>query len=143
MCLLAGQKRLKDEYKDLDMLPKVKMVDVAGMIESSEEYLRSCHGIIRALLPYVIRKIITVQTYGDYPMHVTPDDKMITRMLHITPDKNRLHDKHSAPSVKECTAENEIDNRSVYDILDQICKDTDLHPYVKQHKSKRECKGHF
>ena len=31
----------------------------------------------------------------------------------------------------------------VYDILDQICKDTDLYPYVKQHKSKRDSKGAF
>ena len=50
-------------------------------------------------------------------------------MLHLPPDKNRLHDEQSAQSVKEHTAENEIDNRNVYDILDQICKDTDLYPY--------------
>ena len=31
----------------------------------------------------------------------------------------------------------------VYDILDQICKDTDLYPYIKQHKSKREGIGAF
>ena len=36
-----------------------------------------------------------------------------------------------------------IDNRTVYDILNQICKDTDLNPYVKQHKFKREGKGAF
>ena len=28
-------------------------------------------------------------------------------------------------------------------ILDQICKDTDLYPYVKQHKSKRDGRGAF
>ena len=38
-------------------------------------------------------------------------------------------------------AEYEIDNRSVYDILDQICKNTDLYPYVKQHKSKHSTPG--
>ena len=31
----------------------------------------------------------------------------------------------------------------VYDILNQIYKDTDLYPYVKQHKSKRDGRGAF
>ena len=39
--VLAGQKRLKDEYKDPNVLPKVKAVDMARMIEAIEEYLRS------------------------------------------------------------------------------------------------------
>ena len=43
--------------------------------------------------------------------------------------------------VKEHTAEYEVDNRSIYDILDQICKDTDLYPCVKQHKSNRGSRG--
>ena len=38
----------------------------------------------------------------------------------------------------KCTAEYKIDNRSVYDILDQICMDNDLYPYVEQHKSMGE-----
>ena len=62
---------------------------------------------------------------------------MIARMLHLPQDKNKLHNEQSAQSVSEYTAEYEVDNRSVYDILDQICKDTELYPYVKQHKSKR------
>ena len=42
--LLAQQKRLKDEYNDPDELPKVNKADMAGMMESIEEYLRSsCH----------------------------------------------------------------------------------------------------
>ena len=40
-------------------------------------------------------------------------------------------------------AECKIDNRSVYDILDQICKETNLYPYVKQHKAKRDTRGVF
>ena len=36
-----------------------------------------------------------------------------------------------------------IENRSVYDILNQICKDTDLYPYTKQHKSKKNYTGTF
>ena len=31
----------------------------------------------------------------------------------------------------------------VYDLLDKICIDTDLYPYVKQHKSKRDGRGAF
>ena len=44
----------------------------------------------------------------------------------------------SVKSVTEHTIEYEIDNRSVYDILDQICKDINLYPYYKQHKSKMD-----
>ena len=40
-------------------------------------------------------------------------------------------------------SEYEMDNRTVYDILNQICKHTDLYPYVKQHKSKRDGRGAF
>ena len=29
----------------------------------------------------------------------------------------------------------------VYNVLDQICKDTDLYPYFKQQKSKRDGRG--
>ena len=107
------------------------------MMESIEQYLRSCSGIVRAPLAYVIRKNITVLTYGDYHMYVTPENKMIARMLHLSPDKNRLHNEQSAQSVKEHTAEYEIDNRSVYDIQDQTCKDTDLYQ-CQQHKLKRD-----
>ena len=39
--------------------------------------------------------------------------------------------------------EYKIDNRTVYYIIDQICKDTDLYPYVKQHKSKRDGREAF
>ena len=39
--------------------------------------------------------------------------------------------------------EYKIDNSIVYDILDQICKDTNLYPYIKQHKSKRDGRKAF
>ena len=45
-------------------------------------------------------------------------------------------------SVKEHMEYN-IDNRSVYDILDQISDNTDLYSYVKKHKSKRDGRGVF
>ena len=37
----------------------------------------------------------------------------------------------------------EIDKRTTYDILDQICKATDLHPYVKQYMFKMDGRGAF
>ena len=40
VCLLAGQKKLKHEYKDPDMLPKINTSDMAGMMESIKEYFR-------------------------------------------------------------------------------------------------------
>ena len=60
MHLLVGQKRLEDEYKDLDVLPKVNKADIAGMMESIKEYLKSCCGVVRAPLAYIIRKTIIV-----------------------------------------------------------------------------------
>ena len=71
------------------MLPKINKSDMAGTMEAIEEYLRLCCGVVRAPLAYVIRKTIAVQTYGDYPMYVTLDDEMISRMLHLPSDKNR------------------------------------------------------
>ena len=64
-------------------------------------------------------------------------------MLHLPLDKNRLHKEQSAQLVMEHMAEYEIDNKNVYDILDQICMNTDLYPYVKKHKSKRDGKEAF
>ena len=66
---------------------------------------------------------------------------MINKMLHLSPDKNRLHNEQRAQSVKEHKEEYKIGNRSVYGILDQIYKGTDLYPYVKQHTSKRDRRG--
>ena len=40
VCLLAGQKRLEDEYKDPNILPKINKSDMAVMMESIKEYLR-------------------------------------------------------------------------------------------------------
>ena len=37
--LLAGQLRLKDEYKEPDMLPKVDKADMAGTMEAIKKYL--------------------------------------------------------------------------------------------------------
>ena len=88
--LLAGQKKLKDKYNDPDMLPKINTSDMAGTMGAIKEYLRSCHGVVRATLAYIIRKTILVQTYGDYPKYMTPDDEMITRMLHLPQENNKI-----------------------------------------------------
>ena len=76
-------------------------------------------------------------------MYATPDDQMIARMLHLPPDMNKLLLERDVHKVQDHTAEYVIDNRMVYDVLDQICKDTDLYPYVKQLKSKGYGRGHF
>ena len=57
VCLLAGQKKYKEEYKDPDVLHKINKSDMTGMMEANEEYLRSCHGVMQAHLAYVIRRI--------------------------------------------------------------------------------------
>ena len=59
-------------------------------------------------------------------MYATLDDEMITRMLHLPKDKNKLLLEHDGQSIRAHMAEYKIDSRSVYDILDQIFKDTDL-----------------
>ena len=68
---------------------------------------------------------------------------MIARILHLPSEKNKLLHKMYAHAVQEHMQEYEVDNRTLYDILDQICKDTDLYPYVKQHKPKRDGRGAF
>ena len=78
--LLAGQKRLKEKYKDPDVLPKVNKANMVGTIEDIKEYLRSCHGFVRVLLTYIIMKAMLVLTYDDYPKNATPDDKMIANV---------------------------------------------------------------
>ena len=55
VCFLAGQKKLKDEYKDPNVLLKIIKSDIAGTMESIKEY-----HVIRAPLAYVIRKSIAV-----------------------------------------------------------------------------------
>ena len=105
--------------------------DMAGMMESIKEHLRTHHGVVKAFLAYVIRKTIIVQTNGDYPTYATSDDEMITRILYLPSHKNKLQLESSVNKVQDHTPEYTIDNKMVYDILDQICKDTDLYPYMK------------
>ena len=99
--LLMGQKRLEDKYKNTDMLPEVNKSDISGMMESIKEYLQSCCEVVRVPLVCIIRKTITVQTYGDYSNYATLNDKIIASMLHLPPDKDKLHNEKSAVSHQE------------------------------------------
>ena len=114
--LLVDHNRLEDDYKVQDVLLKINKADMKGTIEAIKEYLRSCHGVERAPLAYIIRKTIIVQSYGDYARHTTPDAKMIAKMLHMPTEKNKLLSKYDASSVKEHTADYKIDSRAVYNI---------------------------
>ena len=76
-------------------------------------------------------------------MYATPDNAMVARMLHLPSDKNKIYNEQSQQSVIQRMSEYEINIRTTDDILDQICEDTDLYPYVKQHKSKWDGTGHF
>ena len=90
MYILAGQKKLKDQYEDPNVLLTINKSDMAGMMESIEEYLRSsCCVVIMAPFAYIIRKAIIVQTYDKYPTHATSDNEMIGRMLHMPRDKSK------------------------------------------------------
>ena len=89
-CLLAGHKRLGDDYKDPDILPMVNKSDMIGTMEAIVEYLRSCCGVVRAPLSNISKKTIIVQTYDNYSLYATSDDEMISRMLHLPSDKNKL-----------------------------------------------------
>ena len=68
---------------------------------------------------------------------------MINRMLHLPPNKDKLLPEKDAQTVQAHTAEYKIDHRTVYDILHQICKETDLYPYIKLHKSRRDGRGAY
>ena len=76
VCFMKGQRKLKDEYKDPNLLPKINRSDMAGTKEAIEEYLRLHRCVIQAPLAYVIQKTIKVQTYDDYHMYGTPDNEM-------------------------------------------------------------------
>ena len=72
ICNLSYQKKLKDEYKGPDVLPKVNKANMTGTIKDIKEYLISHCNVKRAPLIYIIKKTITVQTYGIYPWFATP-----------------------------------------------------------------------
>ena len=72
------------------ILPKVNKTGMAWMIVAIKEYFISCHDSIRAPLAYIIWKTTIVQTSDDFPRYATHFNRMITRMLHSSLDKNKL-----------------------------------------------------
>ena len=54
VCLMAGQKKLKDNQKDPNMLPTINKSDMAGTMKAINKYFRSHCGVVRASLAYVI-----------------------------------------------------------------------------------------
>ena len=82
------------------MLPKVDKANMADTMKAIKEYFQSCCGVARAPLACIIRKIIAVQTYGDYPKYAIPENKIITRMLDLPLNKNKLQNEKSAQSSK-------------------------------------------
>ena len=84
--LISGQNRLKDDYKDTDMSPKVNKADIARHQREPQIMSWCC----KSTSSINHCKPIKVQTYDDYSKCADPDDKMITSMLHLHPDKNKL-----------------------------------------------------
>ena len=141
--LLAGQKTLKDKYKDPNVLPKVSKSDMAGTIEAIKEYLRLCCGVVRAPLAYVIKKNIQVQTYSEYPKYATPDDKMIARMWHLPHERNKILLESNIQSTKTHKAEYKIDNRTVHDILNRSARTLTCIHMSKSISPRGMVKGHI
>ena len=139
---LTGQKKLNDEFEYQSILPKVNKADMVGMIEANEEYIRSCHGMEKAPLAYIIRKTVVVQTYGPYPWYATPHDNMITKMLQLPKKQNRLCSELDANNYTGQKMVCGIDNKTDNDILNHICKDTDLYHHFKQ-KPRQDGRGAF
>ena len=105
LCLMAGQKKLEDKYKDPNVMPKINKPDMEGTMKTIKEYLRLCLGVIQAPFSHVIRKTIIVQTYGNYSTCETPDSEMIARMLQLPIEKNEALIKTNAQTVQVCMAE--------------------------------------
>ena len=105
VCMLSDQKRPTYDYTDIDVLPKVNKAAMTAVMEITEEYHRLYCGVVRAPLSDIIRNNIIVQTYDDYPRYVIPDNEMITMMLHLPLDKNKLLTEKEVSSVKENKAE--------------------------------------
>ena len=143
VCLLAEQKKLNNEYKDPDVLPKINKSYMTGTMKAIEEYLRSHQDVIRALMAYIIRKTILVQSYGDYPKYVASDNGMISRMLHLPPDKNELILEWDAQSARASIAEYKRDNKSVRHFVSDLQGYWSVSMCVKQHKSKWDGRGAF
>ena len=88
------REKLETKYKDPVALHMVN--NATGMIETIKQYLRSCYGVEKTPLAHIVRnmvivrKMVIVQRYGNHLQYMTPNDKMIARMLHLPKDSNRI-----------------------------------------------------
>ena len=73
---------------------------MASMMEVINNQFRSCHGVGKVPLTYIIRKIIVIETCGTYLWYATLDDKMIVRILHLLKEQKSLHIEEIASSRK-------------------------------------------
>ena len=71
---LAGQKKLKDEFKDPSIFPEVNETGMAGSMEAIKQYLRLCHGAKKALLVNIVKKKVVV-----HPFATVVDASLTTR----------------------------------------------------------------
>ena len=79
-----GQRKLENEYKDQDVLPKINKADMVGTMEAISVYLWSHCGVERAPIAYIIGKRMTVQkAYDVYPWYSPPVNKMLDKMLNL------------------------------------------------------------
>ena len=63
---LVEQKRLNSKSTYPYVLLRVDKADMAGTVEAMKEYLRSCCGVKKVLLAYIIRKMVIVKMYYNY-----------------------------------------------------------------------------
>ena len=80
---------------------------------SIKNYFRLDHDVVRSPLAYIMRITIVIQKFGDHLMNVTPNDKMIFRVLNLLPDMNKLLREHEASLFIDHMTEFEIDNKAV------------------------------
>ena len=128
---LRSQQKLENECEEPDVLPKVNIANVMGMMVAIKEYLRSCHVV--KIVPLALSsertqslRLIDTISWWQNDQH---DVKLPTEQIWLYREKE-------TSSKKQHTTACKIDNRSIYGILDQICKDTDLYQHIKQNKSR-------
>ena len=69
------------------MLPEVKKANTVGTMEAIENYLRLRHGVERAPLAYIVKKMMAVHPFAQI-RYITPEDEMIVRMMHLPKAEN-------------------------------------------------------
>ena len=81
--------------------------------------------------------------YGNLSQYKTCDNEVIASMLHIPKGLNSECIQKNVKCNIVCTASYDMNDIRVFEILDSICKDTVLHPYVKQYRFGSNGQGAF